>query len=247
MREWFCCNVHRRQLQVTSLFWYTTSDCFDSIYIFNSSNYIASNDRSLNNELERIWKWPWPDIRYYPGICLKKWRKAMKELQTGQLVYEPKFEPQISQIWSRSLTIWCEVWSYCVFQIAACKTFLWHSILSNYVVQDYFIQILWRSVSEYLLLQTLVHGVGSFFRIWQLIWSKIAPPFMEPEIPLWQRWDLRISGAVKTENVWAEVLTVLLLSSGKWFHVEWRKVTSILEEQPSIRFCFFWVITPYFH
>jgi hypothetical protein len=28
-------------------------------------------------------KWSWPNVQYYPGICLEGLRKIMKKLQSG--------------------------------------------------------------------------------------------------------------------------------------------------------------------
>jgi hypothetical protein len=35
---------------------------------------------SMNNELEMIQKWLWPNLKYYPGTCLEGPRKTMKNL-----------------------------------------------------------------------------------------------------------------------------------------------------------------------
>jgi hypothetical protein len=35
----------------------------------------------MGNEMERIWKWPWPNLRYDPGICMEGLRKTTKNLR----------------------------------------------------------------------------------------------------------------------------------------------------------------------
>jgi hypothetical protein len=49
--------------------------------VFSSLDHIASDDRKLNNDgLEGMWKWSWPHLRYYAGICLERLRKTTKKL-----------------------------------------------------------------------------------------------------------------------------------------------------------------------
>jgi hypothetical protein len=33
----------------------------------------------VNDEIERMWKWSWHIVRYYPGFCLKGLRKTTKK------------------------------------------------------------------------------------------------------------------------------------------------------------------------
>jgi hypothetical protein len=51
------------------------------IYAFSLSGYIASNERMIvNNELERKGcgrKQSWPNLRYYPVICLERIRTVL--------------------------------------------------------------------------------------------------------------------------------------------------------------------------
>jgi hypothetical protein len=35
--------------------------------------------RLVNNELARIWKRSWPNLRWYPGICLEELRKPTQK------------------------------------------------------------------------------------------------------------------------------------------------------------------------
>jgi hypothetical protein len=188
MREWFCCNVHRWQLQkVTFLFWYTALDCFDSINIFNRSDYIASNDRSVNNELERVWKWPCPNVRYYPGICQKEWRKAIKKLQTGQPVYEPKFKsPDLPHIKQESNHL---LWSWVILCIL--NQGLQNIYLTQHTFKLHGTGLLYRNIMKECWWTSVAPNIGSWSRfLLQNLTAhlvKNCPSFMEPEIPLWQR------------------------------------------------------------
>jgi hypothetical protein len=42
----------------------------------------------------------WPNLRCYPGICLERLRKTTKNLQSGQPIFGPWFEP--GTCWMRS-------------------------------------------------------------------------------------------------------------------------------------------------
>jgi hypothetical protein len=33
----------------------------------------------VNNKLQKIWKWSWPNLMYYPGICLQELRIMIKK------------------------------------------------------------------------------------------------------------------------------------------------------------------------
>jgi hypothetical protein len=41
-------------------------------------------------------KWPWPDLKYYPGIWLKALRKPQKK--AGYPFFGARFEPRDSKI-----------------------------------------------------------------------------------------------------------------------------------------------------
>jgi hypothetical protein len=58
-------------------------------------DYTASNYLKVNNELEKIWKWSWPNLKYYLESAWKDWRTSRKtsarmvsvlvEIQTGKI------------------------------------------------------------------------------------------------------------------------------------------------------------------
>jgi hypothetical protein len=54
-----------------------------SSFLFNDAvsftDYIASKNRMIN-ELEGMWKWSWPNLRYHPNIFLVELRKTMKNV-----------------------------------------------------------------------------------------------------------------------------------------------------------------------
>jgi hypothetical protein len=54
----------------------------------------------VNNELEKMWKWLWPNLRYCPGIFLVWLRKSTKKPLSGYLVLGLGFECGTCQIWS---------------------------------------------------------------------------------------------------------------------------------------------------
>jgi hypothetical protein len=37
-------------------------------------------EENMNGELERMWKWLWLNLRYYPGVCMEVLRKNMNNL-----------------------------------------------------------------------------------------------------------------------------------------------------------------------
>jgi hypothetical protein len=45
----------------------------------------------MNDELGRIWKWPWSVLRYYPRICLGGLKKTTKS-QPGWPAFGTKIE-----------------------------------------------------------------------------------------------------------------------------------------------------------
>jgi hypothetical protein len=39
----------------------------------------------VNDELMMMWKWSWPNLRYYPGICLEGLRKITNNISQDSL------------------------------------------------------------------------------------------------------------------------------------------------------------------
>jgi len=50
----------------------------------------------VNNELEKRWKWSWPNLKDYPRICLETLKKFTKNELEQSVLYHI-FEPGISE------------------------------------------------------------------------------------------------------------------------------------------------------
>jgi hypothetical protein len=62
-----------------------------------------SNDLIIvNDEFERIWKWLWPNLKYYP--LKKKRTETMFNLRIASVLTCPRFKPATSQIPARRVT-----------------------------------------------------------------------------------------------------------------------------------------------
>jgi hypothetical protein len=66
----------------------------------------------MSNELEGIWKWSWPNLKYYPTISLDVLRKTMEnfnqdnlspsqDLNPGYCRYERKSAKYLAAIWGK--------------------------------------------------------------------------------------------------------------------------------------------------
>jgi hypothetical protein len=82
------------------------STCFGLFNARDVSEYVTSNDKLLGEQrTEKVSarKWSWPDVKYYPNICLDVPRKTTnlsqdswsrdEDLNTGPPEYKPRVWP----------------------------------------------------------------------------------------------------------------------------------------------------------
>jgi hypothetical protein len=69
-----------KTLILKSIYLEYVSSLFRDAFSLTQTIYHQMNGWYVNDELERMWKWFWPNLWYYLSICLEELRRSTKNL-----------------------------------------------------------------------------------------------------------------------------------------------------------------------